>query len=239
MADSLRAVLPLLQHMRQSSLPAPAVSTFTTAAECILTQLQDGTPAHQVLVQLQQEVWQHMQTKAGAEADVVAAYLPALNVFEGTDAVQTVLLMAQNGLSGLNGDCCLALVCVMEEHHHAWLCETFGALFLDRLEALADKSSQSPAGSADWLRFPDHALTRLSEVHLDAENSFFELMEGETPLWMVPMTAWQHSQISIKHFSAQQGGKEPPTQVAEPSAAEKLAEDFGHLEIRSKSKRRK
>ena len=139
MADSISATLSLLHHMKHSGLPAPTMSTYTLATQCLVAQLTDGMPAHQVLVQLQQEVWHDMQQKgAGDSADVVAAYLPALSVFDGTEAVQTVLLMAQNGLSGLCGDSCLALVTAMEEDHVAWMREVFGTVFLDEMEVLAD-----------------------------------------------------------------------------------------------------
>ena len=61
----------------------------------------------------------------GAGADVSAAYLPALSVFDGTEAVQTVLLMAQNGVPGLSDEACLALFSVMEDDHLAWMRQVF------------------------------------------------------------------------------------------------------------------
>ena len=50
--EGISAVLALLHHMKQTSLPAPAVSTFTQATLCLLAQLKAGVPAHRVLVQL-------------------------------------------------------------------------------------------------------------------------------------------------------------------------------------------
>lgn len=232
MADSVRAVLPLLHHLHQTSLPDPAVSTFALSAECISAQLEEGLPANQVLVQLQQQVWGSMHSTVGAESGVITAYLPAFDVLQGTEAVQTMLLMARNGLKGLTGDCCLALVLVLEDHHHAWLHEQVGAAFANELEVLADRSSQgtSQAGSA-WLDFPDKSLPRLQ---LNAEGAYFELHDGDTPWWMVPMTAWQHMQAPRKPSAEQTSMKGNHL-----SDAEQLIADYGHLENGSKSKRKK
>ena len=135
------------QHQR-CAVPAspyeagPATSTYTLATRCLVAQLTDGVPAHQVLVQLQQEVWHDMQQKVARDgADATVAYLPALSMFAAIQADQTVLLMAQNGLSGLYGDCCLALVTAMEEDHVAWMHGVFGTDFLDEMEVLADLDS--------------------------------------------------------------------------------------------------
>lgn len=81
--DSVSAALSMLHHMKQTSLSPPAATTFTLATQCVSAQLQDGAPAHEVLMQLQQDVWQHMHT-AGADSGVRPAYVAALNVFEGT-----------------------------------------------------------------------------------------------------------------------------------------------------------
>lgn len=239
-ADSISAALSLLHHMKQSRLPAPAVTTYTWATQCLLAQLTHGVPAHQVLVQLQQEVWHDIQKVAGDGADVTAACLPALSVFDGTEAVQTVLLMAQNGASGLCGGSCLALVTAMEDDHVAWMRGVFGADFLDKLEMLADIEStveSSIQPESLWLRFPDCPLPKLSVVQPTAEIQYFEVADGETPLWMFPMTAWQHGQV-LSNSPVEQ--TQPSSQqITELSAAEKLAADYGHLVKGSKSKRRK
>lgn len=236
LADSLSAALSLLHHMKQTSLPAPAVTTCALATHCLLAQLTDGVPAHQVLVQLQQEVWHDMQKETAAGAHESAAYLPALSVFDGTEAVQTVLLMAQNNVSGLSGDACLALVLLMEDDQLAWMRQVFSAKFMDELETMAESASQSTTQSA-WLGFPDCPVPRLSVVQLTADIAYFEVAGGETPLWMVPMAAWQHGRMPVKSVAEQ---LQPPSeQVTELSAAEQLAADYGHLERGSKSKRRK
>ena len=238
LADSLSAALSLLHHMKQTSLPAPAVTTCTLATHCLLAQLTDGVPAHRVLVQLQQEVWHDMLKVTGAGADVSAAYLPALSVFGGTEAVQTVLLMAQNGVSGVSGDVCLALIYVMEDDHLAWMRQVFGAGLVDELETMAEIASESTAQSQSaWLGFPDCPVPRLSMVQLTAEITYFEVDGGETPLWMVPMVAWQHGQVPLK--SAVEQTQTPNEQVAELSAAQQLAADYGHLQKGTKSKRRR
>ncbi|KAL3161697.1 hypothetical protein ABBQ38_008796 [Trebouxia sp. C0009 RCD-2024] len=235
LADSLSPALSLLHHMKQTSLPAPAVTTCTLATHCLLAQLTDGVPAHQVLVQLQQEVWHTMHKVTEAGAHESAAYLPALSAFDGTEAVQTVLLMVQNGISGLSGDACLALVLVMENDQLAWMRQVFGLGFMDELETMAESASQSatPSESA-WLGFPDCPVPRLSVVQLTADTAYFEVAGGVTPLWMVPMAAWQHGQMSIKSVVEQ---LQPLSEkVAELTAAQQLAADYGHLERGSKSK---
>ncbi|KAL3161707.1 hypothetical protein ABBQ38_008806 [Trebouxia sp. C0009 RCD-2024] len=86
-----------------------------------------------------------MQKETEAGVHESAAYLPALSAFDGTKAVQTVLLMAQNDVQGLSGDACLALILVMEDDHLAWMRQVFGAGFVDDLETIADSASQSAA----------------------------------------------------------------------------------------------
>ncbi|KAL3141229.1 hypothetical protein ABBQ38_003570 [Trebouxia sp. C0009 RCD-2024] len=226
--EGISAALGLLHHMKQTSLPAPAVSTFTQATLCALAQLKGAVPAHQVLMQLQQDVWAHMHT-----GDDNTAYLAALNVFEGTQGVQTAVLMSQNGVSGLCGDACLALACVMEEDHEAWLRETFGGAFVDELQILADSTSPEPVR----LAFPAHPLPKLSVVQLGGKPSHLGVADGDTPWWMVPATAWQHG-LSLNH-AASQHIQPPVDQGPQLSAAEQLAAEFGHLENASRSKRRK
>ncbi|KAL3147632.1 hypothetical protein ABBQ38_014682 [Trebouxia sp. C0009 RCD-2024] len=218
----------LKSYHKKAYVPAPAVSTFTQATLCVLAQLRAGVPAHQVLIQLQQEVWADMQT-----GDDSTAYLAALNIFEGTEAVQTAILMSQNGLSGLCGDACIALVCAMEEHHDAWLRETCGDAFVAELEVLANSTGPGPA----WLPFPAHPLPKLSVVQLDGKPSHLGVADGDTPWWMVPATAWQHGHI-VNHAAVNQQAS-PSDPGPERSAAEQLAAEYGHLEKAGGSKRRK
>ena len=234
--DSISAALCVLRHMKQTRSPPPAASTFTLATQCVLAQLKDGAPAHEVLVQLQQDVWQHMHT-AGTDSDVMPAYLAALNVFEGTQGVQTALLMHQDGLSGLSSDACLALVCVMEEYHLTWLRETLGAAFVNELEMLADSFFQATSQpESAWLMFPDHPLIKLSVFQLNDKPAYLGVDDGETPWWMVPTTAaWQHGQSTEPTVKQHQSSTD---QGAEVSAAEQLIAEFGHLETRRKSKRK-
>ncbi|KAL3162334.1 hypothetical protein ABBQ32_010017 [Trebouxia sp. C0010 RCD-2024] len=226
--EGISAALCLLHHMKQTSLPAPAVSTFTLATLCVLAQLRAGLPAHQDLMQLQQAVWAHMHT-----GDDSTAYLAALDVFQGTQGVQTAVLMSQNGISGLCSDASLALVCAMKEHHDAWLRETFGDGFVAELEVLANSTGPGPA----WLPFPAHPLPKLSVVQLDGKPSHLGVAAGDTPWWMVPATAWHHGHI-VSHAAAKQQAS-PSEPGPELSAAEQLAAEYGHLEKAGKSKRRK
>ena len=133
----------------------------------------------------------------GAGSEVTAPYLAALNVFEGSQGVQTALLMSQNGVSGLSGDACLALLCAMEEYHLAWLRKISGADFIDQLEVLADSALQDTSQpESAWLAFPDHPLPKLSIVQLDGKPAYLGVVDGETTWWMIPMSAaWQHGRL--------------------------------------------
>ena len=234
--DSVSAALCMLHHMSQTRLPPPAASTFTLATQCVLAQLEDSAPAHEVLLQLQQHVWQHMHT-AGTDFDVMPAYLAALNVFEGTQGVQTALFMHQDGLSGLSSDACLALVCVMVEYHLTWLRETLGAVFVNQLEMLADSSFQATSHpESAWLKFPYHPLPKLSVFQLNDKPAYLGVGDGETAWWMVPTAAaWQHGQSTEPSVKQYQSSSD---QGAEVSAAEQLVAEFGHLEKRRKSMRK-
>ena len=242
MADSIHAALSLLHHMKVSSSLTPRVSSFALAAECVLAQHNEGEPAHQIIVQLQQEVWQHMQGMGLSDPDASAAYLPALDVVEGSEAVQIVLLMAQNGLGGLSGDCCLVVDVSLEDHHRDWVQDIFGTVFVDELGIVAEYAMDNPniheshQNESAWLKFPSHPLPKLSEAAVNDGALCFELGDGSTPWWMVPATAWQQSQSSGSQ-PLTQAAEEASPQVAQRSAAEQLVADFQHLEKGSKQKR--
>jgi len=59
-ADYYEAVLTLLRHMLSSGMPQPDVCTFTSASECLLASSSGVVPDHQLLAQLQQDIWQPM-----------------------------------------------------------------------------------------------------------------------------------------------------------------------------------
>lgn len=66
---------------------------------------------------------------------------------------------------------------------------------------------------------------------------YFEMADGDTPLWMVPMAAWKHGRMAVNsHVEQTQPSSE---QVNELSAAQQLAAEYGHLEKGMKSKRRR
>ncbi len=106
-ANSVEAALKLMRGM-QSPLPSPDMETFSAVTVCVLSNLNDGVPAYQLLVQLHQVLLKlHMQFGTGAETAEV--YHAAMADFDATDAethqrphvascIQTLLLMAQNGL---------------------------------------------------------------------------------------------------------------------------------------------
>ena len=223
-----QAALMLRHHMKPPSLPIPSVRTFTLATECLLISLEEGTPAHRLLVQLQQQVWQVMHQVLGCQAAAAAAYLPALNLFEPAEAMQVMLLLAQNGLPGLGPDCCLALA-LMEPHHLEWVSETFGTAFLEQVEALADQAfaAESALEPDTVVRFPARELPRLAIASLPGGGEHFTLEQGSTPWWMVPAAAWQATQVGHDTSSTQKGGS---TEGVGSSAAEKLVQEYGHLD---------
>ncbi len=158
-ADYYEAVLTLLQHKLSSSMPQPDVATFTSASECLLASSSGVVPNHQLLAQLQQDIWQPMHQALGSDRKILAAYLPAFNHFAGSGASEAfllILLMAQNGLPGLDADCCFALAVVMENYHREWLCEH-----------VSTTSSSSTAVNVDHGNCPtrrSYTMTNLRQV---------------------------------------------------------------------------
>ena len=97
-----------------------------------------------------------MHQVLGHEAATVSTYSPAVNLFEPAEAMQTILLLAQNGLPGLNPDCCLARA-LMEPHHLDWVSEVFGPAFLDQVDGVAADIAVDPT---HLVLFPAHELPK-------------------------------------------------------------------------------
>ena len=137
--------------------------------------------------------------------------------------------MAQNGLGGLDAECCLALAVVpMEEFQQQWMCEVFGAGFMDMIEIAVD--SESEAGVV----FPAHELPKLSVVQLDNGTACFGVQGMETPWWMIPEAGWQQAPVDTAVEA--RGHNLDALQL---SPAEQLVKDYGHLEQGHSKKRRK
>ena len=130
----LEAVWALLQQPQPPSLP---LSMFVLAAEAVVAASHQDLSDLQAVVLLQQHVWVNMHHVIKDDPSVISAYLPALNAWQGAAAVQTVLLMAQNGVAGLDYEGCLAVCCNIEELHLEWIREKFGAGFVEQVEAVA------------------------------------------------------------------------------------------------------
>lgn len=235
------AALNLLHQMQHSNMPKPAVSTFAFATECILASANKDAPAHQLLVQLQQDIWEPLHSVVPPEADTISAYLPALNHLleheESTEIIQMILLMAQNGLPGLDEDCCLALLLVMEDHHLDWLVDHFGADFVAQLQAADMTNSEST------VMFPAHGLPRLVLSQLSSGMHCFALEGEETPWWMMPVGEyrWQapHSVPEPEMDSIAEDKGDASATAPEPSAAEQLVQRYGHLDSSSAKKGRR
>ncbi|KAL0019551.1 hypothetical protein WJX77_012189 [Trebouxia sp. C0004] len=237
-ADYYEAVLTLLRHMLSSGVPQPDVCTFTSASECLLASSSGEVPDHQLLAQLQQDIWQPMHQVLGNDRSSSAAYLPALNHFVGCAAPEVfplILLMAQNGLSGLDAECCFALAVVFEDHHQEWLCEHVGTDFMEQVQAAADEPS---AKSTQLVMFPVHELPRLRLVQLRNGSHCFDLQDIEMPWWMLPVGEQLHLR-AVPQTPVISGKQTEVSSVqSKESAAEKLVREYGHLDKGSGRKRR-
>ena len=154
-------------------------------------------------------------------------------MFDGTEAVQTLLLMAHNGVSGPCGDSCLALVTVMEDGHLAWIREVFGGECVGKMEVLVELDSiTQPAAQPQsaWLKFPDFTLPKLSVVQPKVEIEYVEIA-GEGTFMDVPGDSLAACQVpGTSHIVQTQPSSKEGMKL---SAAEQLVADYGHLERRA------
>ncbi len=109
-ANKAEAAVRLMRGM-QSPLPLPDMETFSSITKCVLSKLRDGVPAYQLLVQLHQQVLLKLHMQFGKAPETAKVYYAAMAAFNTTDlstnqrphtasCIQTMLLMAQNGLPG-------------------------------------------------------------------------------------------------------------------------------------------
>ena len=128
-------------------------------------------PAYQLLVQLHQQVLLKLHMQFGKGPETAKVYYAAMAAFNTTElstnqrphtafCIQTMLLMAQNGLPGLGAKGCELLLEAVDEYSEDWLCQTFGDAFFDKLEAvfLGDKVL---ATARDVVPFPPMSLPNL------------------------------------------------------------------------------
>ena len=169
-ANKAEAAVRLMRGM-QSPLPLPDTETFSSVTTCVLFQLHDGMPAYQLLVQLHQQVLLKLHMQFGKGPETAKVYYAAMAAFNTTElstnqrphtafCIQTMLLMAQNGLPGLGAKGCELLLEAVDEYSEDWLCQTFGDAFFDKLEAvfLGDKVL---ATARDVVPFPPMSLPNL------------------------------------------------------------------------------
>lgn len=237
--DYHEAVLTLLPSMLDANLPHPTVSTYKLATECLLASNGGGggLPAHQLIVQLQQCIWGPMHETLGAAADTAHAYVPAFDCLGATEVIQMVLLMAQNGLPGLDSNCCLALALTTDDYHQDWMQQHFGAGFMEEVQAAAD--------SMDYSRrvlFPSCQLPRLFIPQLDYGTQYFVLEGGiQMPWWMVPVGEAQgaHTGQGAAAKGTPQEPAEASLDAAEQGHARQLVQQWGHLDKNSSRKGRR
>ena len=224
--------------MLSSGMPQPDVATFTSASECLLASSSGVVPDHQLLAQLQQDIWQPMHQALGSDKKTLAAYLPAFNHFAGSGASEAfllILLMAQNGLPGLDADCCFALAVVMENYHREWLCEHVSTNFIEQVQAAADDHS---AKSTQLVMFAAHELPKLRFAQLRNGTSCLVLQDIEMPWWMLPVGEQLHLQ-AVPEAEVASGKQEEASSVeSKESAAERLVREYGHLDKSSGRKRK-
>ncbi len=237
-ADYCEAVLALLRHMLSSGMPQPDVYTFTSASKCLLARSSGVVPDHQLLAQLQQDVWQPMHQVLNSNRSRSAAYLPAFIHFADSGASEVfllLLLMAQNGLPGLDAECCFALAVVMEDHHQEWLREHVGTSFIQQVQAAADERS---AKSTQVVMFPAHELPKLRIAQLRNGSSCLVLRDIEMPWWMLPVGEQLHLQAVPQAEVTSHKQSEASSVESKESAAEKLVREYGHLGRGSGRKRK-
>ena len=115
--DCQEAVWMLLQHMHSPALPKLTVNTFVLATQSVLAGLgrDEDVPSHHALALLQRNVWSRMHRVLGTGSATLSAYAPYLTALSNSvdvaaESVQTVLLMAQNGVAGVSSAACVALL---------------------------------------------------------------------------------------------------------------------------------
>ena len=240
--DCQDAVWLLLEHMHLANLPQPSVSTFILATHSVLQGLHrsDAIPSYHALVMLQQHVWERAHNVFGDSAVVAAVYAPVFEQFEAlsaaTETVQTMLLMSQNGVAGVDADSCLAIDCNFDDEQLVWATETFGTDFITQVKAVASRLDQA-AGIA--VRFPKHELPCLCVVQLRNGLAVFEVQQGFTPLWMRPSAYWDDPNHVHELKMREQNVTDTNSNITKLSAAEKLQLEFGYVDKVSKRRSRK
>jgi len=239
-ANKAEAAVRLMRGM-QSPLPLPDMQTFSSVTKCVHSKLHDGVPAYQLLVQLHQQVLLKLHTQFGKAPEAAKVYYAAMAAFNTTDlstnqclhtasCIQTMLLMAQNGLPGLSARGCELLLEAVDEYSEDWLRQTFGDAFFDKVEAvfLGDKVL---ATAADVVPFPSISLPNLVAQQLDTQKAYMDFAEGDMPHFMIPVDAGPTYHI---RRSAQQADVDSPEHV---DNAQLLEQQYGHL-LSKDSKRR-
>ena len=246
--DCQEAVWDLLQQMHPPALPQPTIDTFTLATQSVIASLHgdDPTPAHHAFVLLQQHVWKRMHTVLGSGADTLSAYAPSVDVLnEAAETVHFVLLMAQNGVAGIDSNTCLALECnVLDEQaeQKLWMQLIFGAHFVDEVQEAARAAVLPEQDSAELdiaVGFPKHELPTLSVFQLRDGTAVFILEGLDTPWWMRPSAAWgdpeyQH-EIDTKAAGSEPHQDPDPVQK-QSSAAELLRAQYGDTHVGSRKR---
>ena len=246
------AVWALLQQMPSPALPKPTVDTFVLATECAFAgpSVDDVPLLHHALVLLQQNVWSRMHHVLGCGADTMSAYDCYLTKLSNShdvaaEAVQTVLLMAQNGLAGVSSAACVALVFTLNDladpndEQTQWMQDTFGAEFVQQVvQAVedhidSDEESDNMEGLA--VSFPSQYLPKVSQVELADGSVVFALQLGFTPFWMWSSVARQDphfvKEMQARQIQVQEIDNQPDTvpDTAQLTAAEQLVAQYGQI----------
>ena len=184
-----------------------------------------------------------MHQTIGRGADTLPAYTPSLYALDdAAQTVQTLLLMAQNGLPGVHQDCCVALVCNLSDDQLTWLQEHFGQSFMEQVETAANQDQLD--ASSIVVQFPQHKLPQLCTFQLRSGFAVFVLQDGHCPLWMRPAVAWedpdyvQEMHLRERSVRTAQGAPSSASTAPKLSAAEELVQQYGHLSKHSKRRAR-
>ena len=222
----------------QSPLPLPNMETFSCVIKCVLSRLHDGMLARQLLVQLHQQVLLKLHMQLGKGLETTKVYYAAMAAFNTTDlstnqcphtasCIQTMLLMAQNGLPGLSVQGCELLLEAVDKYSEDWVRQSFSDAFFDKVEAVF-LGDEVLATAGDVVPFPLMSLPNLVTQQLDTQKAYLDFAEGDMPHVMIPADAWPAypSRRSTQQANAESSEHMDGAQLLEQQYGHCLSKDF-------------
>ncbi|DBA83201.1 TPA: hypothetical protein ACH3X2_006718 [Trebouxia sp. C0005] len=167
-ANKAEAAVRLMRGM-QSPLPLPDMGTFSCVITYVHLKLHDCMPAYQLLMRTHQQVLLKLHMQSGKAPETAKDYHAAMADFDTTNlsanqrphtptCIQTMLLMAHNGLLELSAKGCKLL-----------------------LEAV----DEVLASAEDAVTFPPMSPAALVIQQLDTQKAYLDFAEDDMPHFMV------------------------------------------------------